>query len=169
MFSSSYADTPEEIAVSYFDLLKQHQWAKAAELYDSLSLAEFKEMMSFLLEIPDENASQVLGSILGPGSTKASFKSMSDIAFFSIFLEKVMEQASKVGELQFDKVNVLGSIMEGDSVQHVLVRTNVSIGDVTLESMEVISFKKTGGDWKILMQGKIKGMAQQLRKAFENR
>jgi len=32
--SLSYADTPEELSQSYFDLVKENQWDKVVELYD---------------------------------------------------------------------------------------------------------------------------------------
>jgi hypothetical protein len=40
---------------------------------------------------------------------------------------------------------------------------------MTMQAMEVISFKKTGDTWGILLQGKIKGIAEQLKKAFESK
>ena len=163
----AYAGTPEEISKSYFELLKQEQWTEVAKLYDATALKDFKDMMSFLLELPDEAAPQVLGTLFGPGATKESVSVMSDQDFFSYFLRGVMAQAAQIGQLDFRKVDVLGSVPEGDSLRHVVTRTHIGVGELNMEAMEVISFKKEGDKWGILMQGKMKGMAQQIKKALE--
>ena len=67
------------------------------------------------------------------------------------------------------KVEVLGSVPEGDSLRHVVTRTHIRMGEMTMEAMEIISFKKMGDRWGILMQGRIKGMAQQIKKALESK
>jgi len=165
----SHAGTPEEISKSYFEMLKQKQWTEVAKLYDATALKDFKDMMSFLLEVPDEIAPRVLGTFFGPGATKERVKAMSDLDFFSYFLRGVMAQAAQYGQLDFRKVEVLGSVPEGDSIRHVVTRTHIGIGEMTMEAMEVISFKKKGDKWGILMQGKIKNMAQQIKKALESK
>ena len=52
---------------------------------------------------------------------------------------------------------------------HVVTRNQVTVGDMNMESMEVISFKKVGTEWRILLQGRIKGMTQQIKKAMQQR
>jgi len=161
--------SPEAISRSYLEMLKQKQWAKIADLYDPKALSDFREMMSFILEVPDEAASKVLPSLFGPGSTKESITSMSDLQFFSSFLQGITAQAVQLGQLDFKKIDVLGSVSEGDSIQHVITRTYASIGDIDMESMEVISFRKTDDKWRILLQGKMKGMAQHLKNALKQK
>lgn len=158
--------SPEAISRSYLEMLKQKQWSEIATLYDPKALSDFREMMAFIYEMPDEVSSKVLPSLFGPGSTKESIKSMSDLQFFSSFLQGIMAQAAQVGQLDFKKIDILGSVSEGDSLRHVVTRTYASIGDIDMESMEVISFRKSDDKWRIMMQGKMKGMAQHIRKAL---
>ncbi|WP_089728840.1 hypothetical protein [Candidatus Thiosymbion oneisti] len=164
--SLSYASTPEELSKSYFDFMKEDQWDKLVELYDPSALRDMREMLSFFSEVPDEMAPQMLAQFFGPGMTKATLKTMSDTDFFSSFFKGVMAQAEQLGQLEFKQVDILGTVPEGENLRHVLARTHAKLGDMTMETMEVVSFKKTEGGWKILMQGKIKGMAQQLKKMF---
>ena len=165
--TASYAATPEKMAQTYFERLKQRQWTRVAELYDVQALKEFRQMMSFLLLVPDDAAPKVLGTFFGAGATKESIKAMSDKAFFTHFLRGIMARAEQVGQLDFEKVEVLGSVSEGSSVRHVVTRIKVGIGDMSMENMEIISFRKKDGHWGILLQGKIKGMARQIRRALE--
>jgi hypothetical protein len=163
-----FADTPEEVCGVYFNLLREGEWGTVAELYDSQALADFKDMMSFILEIPDEEATEVFSAIFGPGTTKEDLTAMSDSEFFSSFLGGVMAQTAVIGQLDFTDYKVLGSVPEGDDVRHVVTRMHVELGEIKVEAMEVISFRKRGDDWKILMQGKMKGVAEQLRKGFRS-
>ena len=167
LVSVAYAQTPESIAKSYFEMLRNKQWTQIAQLYDPGALRDFREMMSFLLEVPDESASQVLGALFGPGATKQGVKAMSEAEFFAAFLGGVMARSAQLGQLNFETIEVLGSVGEGDSLRHVVTRTHISLADMSMESMEVVSLKKVENEWKLLLQGKIKGMAQQIKKALE--
>ena len=167
--SLSCAATPEELSKTYFNLLSQQQWDEIAKLYDPASLREFRGTMSFLVEVPDETASQVLTSLFGEEATKESVNALSDHAFFSSFLQGVMAHGARQGELEFKKVDVLGTIAEGDALHHVVVRTHIGVGDMNMEAMEVLSFTKQDDRWGLLMQGKLKGLAQRLKKALQSR
>ena len=164
--SLAWADTPENICKSYFDLLKNQQWDEISGLYDPTALRDFREMMSFLIEIPDEESQEILAQFFGPGTTKVSLKTMPDDLFFSSFLKATMSLAAQFGQFDFKKIDVLGSVPEGANLRHVVTRTITEMGEMSLETMSVISFKKTNEGWKILMQGKFKGMANQMKSSF---
>ncbi len=167
--SAVHAADPEALSKAYFTMLSQQQWDEIAKLYDPASLNEFREMMSFLVEVPDDAAPRVLGSFFGSGATKTSVKALSDEAFFARFLGGVMAQGARQGELDFRKIDVLGTVIESDMLQHVVIRTHIGVGDMDLEAMEVISFKKQGDRWGLLMQGKIKGLAQRIKTVLQNK
>ena len=165
-FSSFAEETPEKLADNYFKLLGAQKWTEMGDMFDPKSLAEFREMMSFMSELPEEASAQVLGQFFGAGTTSEDMKKMSDKDFFSRFLKGIMGQAAAMGQLNFKKIEVLGSVPEGDDVKHVVTRSHMEIGEMSMEAMEVISCRKSDAGWKVLMQGKMKGMAQQLKNAF---
>ncbi len=131
--------------------LKAGKWKEIAKLHDPSALYDFREVMSFIHELPDDLAPQFLGNFFGPGTSKETAKGMSDTKFFSSFLKGGMAQAASLGQLDFKKVEVLGSIPEGKQLRHVVTRSQVQMGEMIIEGMEVISFKETDGEWKILM------------------
>lgn len=59
-----------------------------------------------------------------------------------------------------------GAGLGGKDVAHVVTRNKVSVGEIEVEAMEVVSFRKVGSEWKALMLGKIKGLASQLKAAL---
>ena len=157
------AESPEDICKSYFEMLQNQEWDEISALYDKTTLHDFREMMSFMAELPDAVSGPLLTQFFGEGTTSGGIKEMSDEKFFSGFLKGVMAQA---GSVNFEQVEVLGSVSEGDDVQHVVTRTAVAMGELSMDSMEVISFKRNDNGWKILLQGKIKGLAQQIKAAL---
>ena len=46
---------------------------------------------------------------------------------------------------------------------HVLVRESYKLGDIEIANMEVLSFKKSGDYWALLLSGKIRGLVQTLQ------
>ncbi|TPW17947.1 MAG: hypothetical protein FD130_457 [Halothiobacillaceae bacterium] len=123
-------------------------------------------MMDFIYEIPAEKQLHFLDTFFGAGATKESVSKLSDKEFFASFLGAAMAQAEAVGGINFGAMEVLGEVKEGNDIAHVVTRTKVSVGEVEVEAMEVVSFKKSGDSWKALMSGKMKGMANQLRAAL---
>jgi hypothetical protein len=83
------------------------------------------------------------------------------------YLRNIMKQAARLGQLNFEKVEVLGSVSEGDSIYHVVARTHFTLAEMNMESVQVISFRKSDQEWRVLLQGKFKGIALQIKKALE--
>ncbi|MDH3974922.1 MAG: hypothetical protein OEV42_11645 [Deltaproteobacteria bacterium] len=165
VFSSTsvYAKNASETAKDYFNRLKKKDYNGAASYFDPNALNEFRQMLSFINEIPAEGQKGFLEAFFGAGATKESVSKLSNSDFFSSFLKAVMSQAEAAGGINFDGMEVLGEVLEGSNISHVVTRNRVSMGEIEMEAMEVVSFKKNGKEWKALLSGKMKGMARQLR------
>lgn len=163
---SSLGQSASERAKEYYEVFKSGEYGKAADFFAPQALADFREMMDFVDEIPVEGSAQFYSTFFGPGATKETVTALSDSEYFSGFLAFVMRQAEMAGGINFDGVEILGEIPEGEDVMHVLTRNRISMGEMEVEAMEVVSFQKVEGEWKTILSGKMKGMAAQLQKAF---
>ncbi len=157
-----FGGSAKERALEYFTVLKAGEYDRTASFFSPQALGDFREMMSFLDEIPEEAAGQVFGVFFGEEATKETVKEMSNDEFFGSFITFTLKQAEATGNLSFDKIEVLGEVVEGDVV-HVLTRNKVTVGEIEVEAMEVMSFEKVEGEWMALLQGSMKGMAAQMR------
>ena len=164
--ASVFAGPPSDAAKAYYGTLKAKDYPAAAKHFDPAALKTFREMLSFFNELPDDEATEVLAAFFGEGANKESVKKMSDTEFFAAFLKGVMEQAEEAGGVEFGDFTVLGEVPEGEDVIHVVTRNKVGVGELKIESMEVMSFKKTGDGWKALLNGEMTGVAAQLKAAF---
>jgi len=160
---ASFAETATDAAKVYFKLLQEKNFDKIGELYAPEALADFKGMMSFINEIPDE-AAQVLPSLFGEGATKESVKALGDEEFFETFMKSIFNQLG-AGEILFDNVDFLGEVPEGEVV-HVLSRNNVSLGEIKVSQMEILSLKKVDDKWLLLLKGDMQGIAAQIKAGF---
>ena len=159
-------NTPSEAAKAYYETMKAKDYNGAAKLFDPEALKSFRGMLDFLTDLPDEEGAEVLVAFFGEGATKESVKKLSDSEFFASFFKGVMAQAEEEGGVDFGEVKVLGEVPEGPDVVHVVTRSKMGVGDLKIESMEVISFKKTEAGWKALLNGEMTGMAGQLKASF---
>lgn len=163
---SAFAKTPTETAHEYFAAFQQGNYQGLATMYDPAALQSFREMMGFLTELDLGDDGEVLATLFGPEATVQTVNKMSDQEFFALFFENVFAQVQSMGELSFDNMKIIGEVKESDNLVHVLARNKTSIGEMEIEAMEVISFKQVGEDWKVLLSGEIKGMANQMRQAL---
>lgn len=166
LVSSVYAKTATETAADYFNVLKQKNYTAAVKYFDPMALDDFRQTMSFIYEIPAEAKQEFFQVFFGPGANQESILKLSDTEFFASFLRAVMAQAEAAGKINIKGMEILGEVMEGSDIAHIVTRNRASVGEIYMESMEVVSFKRKGNEWKLLMSGKIKGMANQLRATF---
>ena len=169
MYQISYAETAIERANLYFKDLESYQFSRAAAHFDPEQLKEFTSMMGFYKEIPDEAQSQFLAVFFGQGATIAQVEELNDVDFFASIFRFIMNQAEAAGGLNFDGMEILGEVPEGNDVAHLVTRNRVSVGQIKMESMEVVSLRKNGNEWRVMLSGKIKGIPAQLKSAFSGK
>lgn len=163
---SAFGSGATDAATAYFETIKKKDYVAAAEHFDPAALKEFRDELAFLTEMAAKEDESVLASFFGPGASADSVNKMSDAEFFASFLGAIMMQAEAVGGITFDGMEILGEVMEGEDVSHVVTRNRATVGAMEMEAMEVVSFRLVGKEWKALMSGKFKGMAKQIRAAM---
>lgn len=159
------AESPEERATMYFQDLQEQQYVEAARHFTPEGLREFREDMGFYKSLPAEVQSEFIQSLFGPAQTVESVSGLSDVQFFAALLGFIMRQAQAAGGLDFEDVEILGQVTEGEDVVHLVTRSNVSVGGVSIEDMEVVSLKRRDEEWRVMLSGRIKGIAQRLEAA----
>ena len=164
--SSVQAQTATDTVSSYFGALQNGDFTETASYFDPAALKSFREAMGFMSELPADAKTQFFSMFFGEGATEEAIADLSDSAFFAKFFGAVMAQAQAAGGINFDNMEVLGQVMEGTDVAHVVTRNKVSVGEIEMESMEVVSVKQTSGAWRLLLSAEMKGLAAQLRAGF---
>lgn len=61
---------------------------------------------------------------------------------------------------------VIGTVPEGDGVLHVVCRITNSNAGMNITKVSVISLKKNGGKWGVMLSSEIENMAEQVRRVL---
>ena len=163
---SAYAKSAHETAKSFYDLLKQKNYSTAAGYYDPAALSEFRKLMSFENDIPEGKRKIYFQTFFVPALTDESIRKLSDLDFFISFWRGILASKRFSGSIKYDDVTILGVVMEGKDLAHVVIRNRISVADHDVEAVEVTTFGKIGNQWKVKMSGKLEVIALTLRWQF---
>ena len=162
----AYGATAPETTAAFYKQLQEGNFEAAAAFFDPPALTEFRQSLSIIDEAPPAAQQQFREAFFGDGATAESIAKMSDRQFFASFLRSALAQAEALGRVNFEDLEILGEVMEDPDVAHVVTRNKVTVGDVEVEGMEVVSCKKRGDEWKLLVSTQMKGLANQIRSAL---
>jgi hypothetical protein len=160
----SWAGTPEELANQSFLFLKDGEYEKLAALYETRSIQSFRETLSFIHDLPEEIAMEVLGGLFVV-KTPAELQPMTDTQFMAAFVGGIMGQAKELGEVNME-MKIVGTVTENPSLSHVISRVSIVMGGISAESMDVLSMKKTEDGYRILVDPEMMNTAEQFRVMF---
>ena len=164
--SAASAETPEERAELYFSDIESGNFSAVAKHFDPSQLKTFRSRMGFYKEIPARDQAEFIQTFFDAGQTVDSLDKISDSDFFAGLFKFTMRQAEAAGNLNFDGLEILGEVKEGSDVTHLVTKNRVRVGETNLEAMKVVSLKKNGKDWHIMMSEQIQGLPDQLKAAF---
>lgn len=164
--SSIHGATAPETTEAFFEQLQKGDFEAAARFFDPPELTEFRKSLEIINQAPATAQQQFREAFFGAGSTAESIAALSDTEFFASFLRAAIAQAEAQGTANFDGMEVLGEVMEGPDLAHVVTRNRVSVGEIEVEGMEVVSCKKRGDEWKLQVSTEMKGLANQIRSAL---
>jgi len=75
---------------------------------------------------------------------------------------KISDAQSKSMNVSFGDLKILGSVKEGDVV-HLLTKHSAGTKDYSLTELEILSLKPYQNSWRVLLSGKLEGMAQAIK------
>ena len=160
------AKTATETARDYYDALEHEDYGSAATYFDPVALREFRSLMSLEKRITEGQKLFFFEEFFEPDLNDSSIEKLSDTDFFAAFLHGVLSSESFSQMLKYKNVEILGEIQEREDLAHVVTRQWISLGGNKTELIEVTSFNKVAGEWKIRMTGKLKSVAVMIRQQF---
>jgi len=160
--------TPEDVARAYFTALQDRGMPIVAEFMHSGEMAKFKSVFIAVMEKEAATGKRELVFLLfGDKATLAEVKALSPKEFMYVFMQKASGLLPKK-EFQFDKQDVIGSLAEGDLV-HVVSRIEVGLRTVKIKKVIVVSMKRDGDEWKLLLTEELDGLLQVLQSDLKNK
>ncbi|HEX5726713.1 MAG TPA: hypothetical protein VFX98_14655 [Longimicrobiaceae bacterium] len=152
-------ETPEAVARRYFESMRAANWTANVALMHPEALASFKQIFV------------QLGTGIGPeavqelfGTDPAGLERMSGEQVYTTFMQKVMGQFGGLGEMMAGmEAEVVGHVPEGAEQAHVVYRMTMEMAGMSMNQMQVISLKRDGGTWKVLLTGDMANLGAMFR------
>ncbi|MGH8062053.1 MAG: hypothetical protein ACREO7_08575 [Pseudoxanthomonas sp.] len=156
------ADTPEQICEQYLAAIKQRGMVAVPDFIHPEELERFKDMLMPLFEESGPpNREELIRGFFGEEATLESVAVMAPDDFMRAFMGIADVQMKKLN-ISIGKTEILGSVKEGTTV-HLITRATAGTGDFKLTQLEVASLKPSGDTWRLLLSGRLEGMAQALK------
>lgn len=154
------AESPDSVVQRYGAAIKANDYLKAAELMHPEALEKFKALLLPLLDVPQEDKERGALALFRGAKDVAAVKKLPPAEFFASFLGGIADSAPLIKDaLGSANMSPIGSVPEGD-VLHVVCRTSVMVKGISLTKLEVVSLKRSAGNWRVLLSAELEGMAQ---------
>jgi hypothetical protein len=154
------SETPEQVAEAYINAIRTDGLAAVTDYMHPDELERFRGMLLPVLTGDSAAADPLRKAFFGEAATLASVQALDAKAFMQGFMGFAQNQM-KAMDVSIGQSQTLGSVREGDVV-HLVTRNTAGAGPVQLTQMEVISLKPYQGTWRLLLSGKMEGLAQAL-------
>lgn len=154
--------SPEAVAHAYVAAIRAKGMTATADFIHPDELKRFQAMLLPLFADADAEPAQLLArGLFGPEATAESINALEPAEFMRGFMRMVDTQL-KDTPLSVGDAQILGAVKEGDVV-HLVSRNTVGVGELQLTQLEVISLKPYQDTWRLMLTGKMEGIAQALK------
>ncbi|MBL8202830.1 MAG: hypothetical protein JNM09_01280 [Blastocatellia bacterium] len=158
-------ETPEAIAKAYIAASQASDWAKAATYLHPEALGSLKRTFAEILKLDkkDEAGKQLFGL-----KNNAEFEQLSPSAVFERMIVMLTASTPQIKDiLSQAQSSVIGKVPEAPDIMHVVYRTELKLADAPFAKVEVMSLKKSGDTWRLLLSGDLEAAFASVSKALE--
>lgn len=158
--AGAQSETPDAVAKRAADATGRADWKAFAELMHPAALADFRRMFREVVAL--EGAAELRKSFFGV-ETLAEFDALTDAGTFEVLMKglatNVPGMAEALGSLSME---IVGVLPEGEELAHVVYRSGASFDDLTISKTAVMTLRRHDGQWRMLLNGAIEGLAERL-------
>jgi len=150
-------ETPEQVVQRYYDSFRTGDYAANVALMHPEALVGMKETMSGLVSLPGAAEDPQFQQMFGVTSVE-EFNRLEPAVLFERLLRSQLEDPEMKQILSTAQVSVLGHVMEGDTLAHVVYRMRMGVGEMNVDQVQVAPVKRADGGWRVLLTGSFAGM-----------
>ncbi len=159
--SAAPVELPESVATRYGAALRAGDWDGLARLMHPAATAQFRSLFTPL--VAADKSGQAVQALFGL-SSPAELAKLSDTEMFARFLRNVMAQQGLREMMSGSTMQVLGHVSEGPDIAHVVYRIHMSVDSVAIDKTDVLSLRRSGATWGVLLSADLEGMAAALKR-----
>jgi hypothetical protein len=161
------AESPRVVANQFLVAMRDANWGAMASLMHPSALQELRGILAPLFE--SAGGGQLRMALLGVATVDEA-KALSDSAAFSNFIRASTQQQAGLQEaLRSAELQFLGEIPEGGDTVHVVYRMVMTVEDIRVTRMDVMSLARAPAGWRGLLKGDLSALGAALRRAGAGR
>lgn len=157
-------ETPEQVVQRYFETFRTGDYAANVALMHPEALESMREMMSGMVAIAGSTDDPEFREMFGVSSIE-EFNRLTPAQLFERILRWQLDKAEMREILSTARTTVLGHVMEGDSLAHVVYRMRMSVGEMSVDQVQVAPVKRADGQWRVLLTGTFAGLMNAVPRA----
>lgn len=156
-------ETPEQVAERYFDTFRRGDWAGTTQLMHPSALEDFKGAFVRMAEMAGAEAEgDDMEGMFGVRTT-ADLKALASTELYSRFMTRMGSENELQEMFRQATVQVFGHVMEGADTAHVVHRLTFEVMGSTMTQVQVMSLRKDGAQWKVLLSADIQTMVNSMQ------
>ncbi|HEU4565179.1 MAG TPA: hypothetical protein VFS05_11040 [Gemmatimonadaceae bacterium] len=150
------AASPESTAGRYVAALREADFATVARLMHPSALQQIRRLVTAVAS--KDGSGEVLRTLGGVGSA-SELAAVPDTVLFARFLANTAGANEELRQAMRDaRMEVLGHIAEGADTAHVLYRVHLTVQGVPFRKVDVLSLRRSAGEWRALLTADLEGM-----------
>lgn len=155
---------PERVAEMQMAAVSRSDWSGFTSFMHPDALESFKAAFAEILSMDGTGEA---GSGLFGVSDLAQYQQASAADLFTLFMQRLSEAAPEMMMMtRGARYQVLGAVLEGPELAHVVYRLTVTVDDTPFSSMEVETYRKHGGQWKSMLRREIDQLVAGIRQSI---
>ena len=156
---------PESVAIAYFEALQNNHLNDLAGYLHLEALNRFRNMLMPVIGqgAKDKNEVKKVLSIFDGVKSIEELKALSPQGFFTSLFKGMSAINPEMRNIYANtKFQIIGHVNEGDIV-HVVYRGSTSMNGASMTQLDVVSLKRQGSDWRLLLTGEMENLVNLLK------
>ena len=159
----------EKVADDGLEALRKADWKAYAELLHPDSLKAFRDEIVPALKAADKagKADKELLGIFDGAKDVETVLAWKPEEFFVKTMTSLTRAPATKAMFTTRKAKVVGTVLEGKDLAHVVVRVTVKVDPVEMKYVGVVQLKRKGDKWKLLADDLVSGLATGVKRTCE--
>lgn len=158
----------EKVVADSLEAGRATNWRGYADLVHPDSLREYKDMWLPVLRAATRERPEKQADLLSAFDQATDLKTLMALRPKDFFVPSMKGMASQIPSLAANPPDadgkIIGTVHEGDDRAYVVVRTRLKGAHGEQTKVEVVSLKRSGAEWKLLLPDVVRIMAETFRR-----
>ena len=171
-----HAAPPEEVAKGYMEAVKSGDMEQVGTFMHPAALEKFKGILVQVAEIvatadasADPKRNTAIKVLFGDEKPAAA-KEVPAKDLFIRFMRNLTGAVPLMRQMLANSAyDFIGHVDEGGNQAHVVYRATLATGGATVTKMEVLTLKRDGDEWKVMLTGDIESFVGGLTRQFQKK